>query len=76
VEIKIWSVSKAPDKPHGYKYSMAFIRDGRRILCYDNAEGKGDHRHYLNVEEPYRFRGIDALFEDFGRDLQRCRDES
>jgi hypothetical protein len=76
VEIKIWSVPKAPDKPHGYKYSMAFVKAGRRILCYDNAEGKGDHRHYLEVEEPYLFRGIDGLFDDFARDLKRCRDES
>lgn len=59
VEIKIWSVSKSQDKPHGYKYSLVHIREGKRIVGYDNAEGKGDHRHYGDIEESYRFEGLD-----------------
>ncbi len=46
VEMKIWQVPRSKDKPHGLKYSLVYIRDGKRIIGYDNAEGKGDHRHY------------------------------
>ena len=31
------------DKPHGYRYSLAYIVDGERVIGYDNGEGKGDH---------------------------------
>ncbi len=77
LEIKVWSVPKSKAKPHGYKYSLVYIRHGRRVLGYDNAEGKGDHRHYGNREMPYKFQGIDKLFEDFRRDLREVmRNES
>jgi hypothetical protein len=76
VEVKIWSVPEAPDMPHGYKYSLVYIKGGKRMVGYDNAEGKGDHRHYGDKEEPYGFKGIDELFEDFHRDVRRLRDES
>lgn len=71
VEIKIWEVPGSQDKPHGYKYSLVYIKGGKRIVGYDNAEGKGDHRHYEEQEKPYTFKGIDKLFEDFYRDLRR-----
>jgi hypothetical protein len=64
VEIKIWKLSAStPDKPHGFRYSLAYILNGRRVIGYDNAEKKGDHRHYQNQEEPYQFETIEKLFE-------------
>lgn len=76
VEVKIWAVPSARDKPHGHKYSLAYIKDGKRLLGYDNAEGKGDHRHYGDREETYAFVTIAQLFEDFYRDVRRLKDES
>jgi hypothetical protein len=77
VEIKIWKLpGSTPDKPHGYRYSMAYILNGRRVIGYDNAERKGDHRHYQNKEEPYQFKTIEKLFQDFYRDIKRFNDES
>ncbi|WP_333652298.1 toxin-antitoxin system TumE family protein [Dissulfurispira sp.] len=70
VGVKVWAVPKSADKPHEYKYSSVYIRRGKRILGYDNAERKGDHRHYKDKEMPYNFKGIDKLFEDFYRDLR------
>ena len=61
---------KSEDKPHGYKYSLVHIRSGNRVVGYDNAEGKGDHRHYGDKEMPYKFKGINKLFEDFYKDLR------
>lgn len=70
IEVKVWSIPKTVDKPHGYKYSMVYIKDGKRVLGYDNAEGKGDHRHYENKESQYKFISIKRLFEDFYTDLK------
>jgi len=73
-EIKIWRVPKNKDKPHGFKYSFAYIVDKERVLCYDNAEGKGDHRHYREKEYSYQYRGLKKLWQDFSNDLQRFRE--
>lgn len=70
IEVKIWLVPESTDKPHGYKYSLVYIRHGRRVLGYDNAEGKGDHRHYGNKAMPYKFTNVKKLFEDFYKDLK------
>ncbi|MCX5804301.1 MAG: DUF6516 family protein [Proteobacteria bacterium] len=73
VEVKIWELPQtSKDKPHGYRYSLVYILNGTRIIGYDNGERKGDHRHYGNREEPYRFISIERLFEDFYRDIRRC----
>ena len=71
-EVKIWKLSKpTKDKPHGYRYSLAYIVDGKRVLGYDNGEGKGDHKHMGNKQEDYRFTNIDKLFDDFYKDVRR-----
>lgn len=75
IEVKIWEIPKSKDKPHGYKYSIAYIELGKRIIGYDNAEGKGDHRHYGNKEERYEFKSIEKLFNDFYQDIRRFKNE-
>jgi hypothetical protein len=56
IEIKMWEVQVTPDKTHGYKYSLVYVVKGERVIGYDNAEGRGDHRHYRDRVEPYRLR--------------------
>ena len=75
VEIKAWRVKETPDKPHGFKYSLVYIREGIRIIGYDNSERKGDHRHYKDNAYHYEFKGIDKLMEDFFNDVRRFRHE-
>lgn len=70
VEAKIWSVPASPDKSHGYKYSLVYIVHGVRIIGYDNAEGKGDHRHFRGEEFSYVFRGLRRLIRDFEADVK------
>jgi hypothetical protein len=72
-EIKIWEVPKSKDKPHSLKYSFAYIVEGERIVGYDNAEGKGDHRHYKGKQYPYEFRSLENLWADFRRDIQKAK---
>ncbi len=77
----IWKVPKSDDKPHGYKYSLAYIVNDERVIGYDNAEGKGDHRHYAGKKvQPYEFKGIRLLTIDFMNDIysyweKHCEDE-
>jgi hypothetical protein len=73
VEMKIWKVPISKSKPHGLKFSLVYIREGNRIIGYDNAEGKGCHKHYRNKEYPYHFKDVDTLIEDFYRDVERSK---
>jgi hypothetical protein len=73
IEIKIWKVPVSDDKPFGVKYSLVFVRDGKRVICYDNAEGKGDHKHIGARELSYNFTTVKKLFNDFYRDLKEVQ---
>ena len=72
VEIVIWRLPRpTPDRPHGIKYRLYYGRGGKSIVRYDNESGKGDHRHVLNREEPYRFISVRKLRQDFESDVRR-----
>jgi hypothetical protein len=74
VEIIIWRVPEAvPPTTHGFKYSLFYGRDGRREVGYDNERGKGDHRHFREVETPYEFNTVEQLIEDFWGDVEALR---
>ncbi|MEW6740025.1 MAG: toxin-antitoxin system TumE family protein [Nitrospirota bacterium] len=73
VEMKIWQVPHSKEKPHGLKYSLVYVREGKRIIGYDNAEGKGDHKHYRNKEYPYRFNDVDTLIKDFYDAVEKAK---
>ncbi|MBF0563650.1 MAG: hypothetical protein HQK89_00250 [Nitrospirae bacterium] len=75
IEIKIYMVTKSKDKPHGFKYSLAYIENGERIIGYDNCEGKGDHFHYAGHEGYYEFIDLDRLKHDFFSAIRRRKDE-
>lgn len=69
IEIKIWRVSVSEHAPHGFKYSLVYVVNGDRVVGYDNERGKGDHRHFLNIETPYAFKDVAILFRDFKADI-------
>jgi hypothetical protein len=73
-EIKIWRVPRSADKPHGFKYSFVFIVKGERVIGYDNAEGRGDHRHHGGKEHLYKFQSLEKLWNDFTNDVRRFRE--
>ncbi len=45
--------------------------NGRRILGYDNAEGKGHHRHVGDDETPFKFESLEALTRTFLDEVSR-----
>lgn len=74
VELKAWAVPRSAAKPEGLKYSMVYIDvNGRRILGYDNAEGKGHHRHMGDDETPFKFESLEALRSQFLDEVTRLR---
>ena len=76
-ELVLWRVPKpVKGSTHGYKYRLAFVANGECVVRYDNEPGKGDHRHYDELERPYAFVDVDKLLADFERDVQRWRNEN
>ena len=73
IEVRLWKVHPVPDKPHGYKYSLVYVVNGNRVIGYDNAEGKGEHRHYRDKTEDYKFENLKKLTEDFYRDIDKYK---
>lgn len=66
VEIAVWRVPEPiPPCTHSFKYRLAYVVHGRRVIGYDNERGKGDHRHVEGKESPYTFRGVETLLSDF-----------
>ena len=75
VEIVIWRVPRAvTGSMHSLKYRLALVVDGQCVLRYDNEAGKGDHRHYGDREETYRFASLEKLLKDFREDCTRLAD--
>ncbi len=68
----VWRVPMpVPPSEHLFKYRLVFVRDGQRIVGYDNERGKGDHRHLGEKERAYRFVDEAKLLEDFWQDIKK-----
>ena len=75
--MKGWDVPKSPRTPEGYKYSLVYIdTSGERILGYDNAEGKGHHRHARGKEESIKFESVEKLVTEFLKEVQEIRENT
>ena len=73
-ELVLWQVPKpVVGSTHLFKYRLAFVVNGVCVIRYDNEAGKGDHRHFDNRENPYRFTTPDQLIADFQNDISRWK---
>jgi hypothetical protein len=72
----VWVV-RSPVEPsrHAFKYRLAYVVEGKRLIGYGNERGKGDHRHGSGGERPYKFTTIDALLADFVADVEKARSQ-
>jgi len=76
-ELVIWQLPKAdPERPHALKYRLYYGKSGKRLVCYDNEKGKGDHKHYLDTEIKYEFINVEQLVNDFYDDLLKVRNDN
>ena len=72
LEMRIWRLpERDAERPHGLKYSLFYGYAGERVIGYDNERGKGDHRHYWELEAPYPFSTPERLVADFLDDVAR-----
>jgi len=72
IEQVIWQVpTPVPPTTHGFKYRLVYIRNGERVVGFDNERGKGDHMHLDGQEFPYTFIDIDQLRADFTREIKQ-----
>jgi hypothetical protein len=70
----VWKLPEpVPGSTHLYKYSMAYIVSRVCVLRYDNERGKGDHRHWGELETPYVFTTPEQLIADFWADIATWR---
>lgn len=68
--------ARPTDRAHGLKYGLYYGQaDGTCVVRYDNEAGKGDHRHYGDLEERYRFENVETLVNDFLSDIAHARGE-
>ena len=58
IEIDAW-------RPHGVKYSLAWVQDNICRVLFDNHHGKKDHMHIDGVESDYAFKNLEQLILDF-----------
>ena len=73
-EMKLWLVPRSlPGSRHTFKYRLYYGHHGKRPIGYDNDTGKGEHRHYGDREEIYRFTKPDQLMADFLADVHALR---
>ena len=73
IEMVIWQVPEpVPPSEHPFKYRFVFVRDGQRLVGYDNERGKGDHRHLGGAETAYTFVDETKLLEDFWLDVKEA----
>jgi len=71
VDIKVFKVPKDEAHPEGFRYSLVLIKDGKRVLGYDNYEGKGHHIHKGDRELDYEFVDEWKLIEDFYNNVKK-----
>ena len=71
MEMVIWQLpGLTRERPHGFKYRLNYSLPNGKTLCrYDNETRKGDHKHILEKELPYKFSSLQQLIIDFRADI-------
>ncbi len=75
IELVIWELDnplKGCVHPFKYRLFCGNQETGECLVRYDNEQGKGDHRHVAQREEPYSFTSLEVLFTDFERDVREA----
>jgi uncharacterized protein DUF6516 len=76
-ELVLWRVpGSVRGSDHRFKYRLAYVVDEVCVVRYDNEVGKGDHRHFDELESAYRFSTVERLVVDFQADIARWNDEN
>ena len=72
VEMVVWRLPHpVPPSPHAFKYRLAYVVDGERVVGFDNERGKGDHMHIGADEFAYQFVDVDRPIDDFQLEVEK-----
>jgi hypothetical protein len=75
IQVTIWKVPEpVPPSEHGFKYRLVYVRNGQRVVGFDNERGKGDHCHLDGKEFPYTFISLEQLGEDFSAEVSKRKE--
>ncbi|MEK7811776.1 MAG: DUF6516 family protein [Pseudomonadota bacterium] len=73
IEMVIWQVPEpVSSSEHPFKYRFVFVRNGQRLVGYNNERCKGDHRHLGSTEASYTLIDETRLLEDFWLDVKEA----
>ena len=76
-ELVLWEVPEpVTGSAHGFEYRLAYVVDGVCVVRYENEVGKGDRRHFGDLESEYFFTTTEALLAAFERDIARWNREN
>jgi hypothetical protein len=76
-EYVVWLLPRPlPPSVHSFKYRLAYVKNGKCVVRYDNERGKGDHRHFGETEFQYMFSTPRQLIADFEADIVRWNHEN
>jgi hypothetical protein len=76
-ELVLWRVpASVIGSAHDFKYRLAYVFDGVCVIRYDNEAGRGDHRHFGDVESAFAFTTPEALLAAFEQDIARWNREN
>lgn len=73
IEVKAWKIGKSKDYPEGINYRMAYIKNGKRVLGYDNNTSEGHHKHHLETKSNIQFVSLESLFSQFMNEIKKIR---
>jgi hypothetical protein len=55
----IWRLpSFDSERPHGLKYRLVYVKNGKRLVGCDNERGKGDHKHIGGLMKIHNIKSI------------------
>ena len=73
IEARILRVSKSKAHPEGLRYSLVYIHQNKRVVGFDNFEGKSHHKQVGQQEFPYRFQTVEQLIRDFQEEVRKWK---
>ncbi len=65
IEISIFEIKLDRWRPHGVKYRLAWVKNEKVKVLFDNHHGKADHYHIDGDEFEYQFSTVKKLRLDF-----------
>ncbi len=76
VEIRIHRVPISNERPQGVLYSCVYVREGKRLIAYDNYGEHGQFNHHRHIKDhigSYEFVDIWKLLQDFNEDVEKIK---